>query len=73
MSQWTRALQAAIFVVFESPVQMLCDSPSNYYKENEFTLFIASIPTTWDEIRAIKAEASEWAEDYSLCTKRYIA
>ena len=59
MSQWTRAHQAAIFVVFESPVQMLCDSPSNYYKENEFTLFIASIPTTWDEIRAIKAEASE--------------
>ena len=60
MSQGTRAHQAAIFVVFESPVQMLCDSPSNYYKEDEFTSFIASIPTTWDEIRAIKAKAGEY-------------
>ena len=59
MSQGTRAHQAAIFVVFESPVQMLCDSPSNYYKEDEFTSFIASVPTTWDETRAIEAVAGE--------------
>lgn len=59
MSQGTRAHQAAIFIVFESPVQMLCDSPSNYYKEDEFTSFIASIPTIWDETRAIEASAGE--------------
>lgn len=59
MSQGTRAHQAAIFVVFESPVQMLCDSPSNYEREKEFTSFIASVPTTWDEIRAMEAKAGE--------------
>lgn len=59
MSQGTRAHQAAIFVVFESPVQMLCDSPSNYYRENDFTSFIASVPTTWDETRAVEAVAGE--------------
>lgn len=59
MSQGTRAHQAAIFVVFESPVQMLCDSPSNYEREKEFTSFIASVPTTWDETMAIEAKAGE--------------
>ena len=36
MSQGTRAHQAALYVVFESPLQMLCDSPSHYLREAEF-------------------------------------
>ncbi len=66
MSQGTRAHQAAIFVAFESSVQMLCDSPSNYYKVPEYTDFIASIPTVWDETRAIAAKAG----DYLLIARR---
>ncbi|GAB6008699.1 glycoside hydrolase family 97 protein [Dysgonomonas reticulitermitis] len=60
MSQGTRAHQGALFVVFESPLQMFADSPSNYYKTPDFTSFIARIPTVWDETKAIEAEAGKY-------------
>ena len=60
MSQGTRAHQGALFIVFESPLQMFADSPSNYYKTPEFTSFIAQIPTVWDETKAIEAEAGKY-------------
>lgn len=37
MSQGTRAHQAALYVIYESPLQMLCDSPSHYLRTPEFT------------------------------------
>ncbi len=49
MSQGTRAHQVAMYVVYEAPLQMLCESPSRYYKEQETVDFIVKIPTTWDE------------------------
>ena len=60
MSQGTRAHQGALFIVFESPLQMFADSPSNYYKTPDFTSFIAQIPTVWDETKAIEAEAGKY-------------
>ena len=45
ISLGTRAHQAALYVVYESPLQMLADSPSNYYKAPEFASFISRIPT----------------------------
>jgi alpha-glucosidase len=61
MSQGTRAHQAALYVVFESPLQMLCDSPSHYMRNPELTRFIAAVPTVWDETRALHASAGEYA------------
>ena len=49
MSQGTRCRQLAEYVVFESPLNMLCDTPVNYIKEQECTDFITSIPTVWAE------------------------
>lgn len=60
MSQGTRAHQGALFITFESPLQMFADSPSNYYKTPDFTSFIAKIPTIWDETRAIEAKAGKY-------------
>ena len=60
MSQGTRSHQAAIFVVFESPLMMLCDSPSNYYKAPDFTKFITSVPTMWEKTIAQEAVAGEY-------------
>lgn len=60
MSQGTRAHQGALFIAFESPLQMFADSPSNYYKTPDFTSFIAQIPTVWDETKAIEAEAGKY-------------
>ncbi len=52
----TRAYQMALFVVFESGLQMLADNPTNYYKNRECTDFITSVPTTWDETVVLNAE-----------------
>lgn len=60
MSQGTRCHQIALYIVFESPIQMLCDSPSNYYKERESTEFISKIPVTWDETVLLEADISEY-------------
>lgn len=60
MSQGTRCRQLATYVIFESPFNMLCDSPSNYMKEEECTQFIASVPTVWDETMALEGKVSEY-------------
>ena len=60
MSQGTRCRQLAQYVIFESPLNMLCDSPSNYLKEKECTDFIAAVPEIWDETRGIDGKVSEY-------------
>ena len=60
MSQGTRCHQVAMYVVYESPLQMLADSPSQYLREPECTKFIAQIPTTWDESRVLAGEVGKY-------------
>lgn len=57
----TRAYQMALFVIFESGLQMLADNPTLYYRNAESTSFITKVPTTWDETKALKALAGEYA------------
>ena len=59
-AQGTRAFQMALYVVLESGVQMLADNPTRYYQNEDCTRFIASVPTTWDETRALEAKAGEY-------------
>lgn len=56
----TRAYQLALFVVFESGVQMLADNPTLYRQNDDCTRFIASVPVTWDETRIVAAEAGKY-------------
>lgn len=60
MSQGTRCRQLALYVTFDSPLNMLCDSPSNYMREQECTDYIAEIPTVWDETRVLDASMGEY-------------
>ncbi len=60
MSQGTRCRQLVEYVIFESPFNMLCDSPSNYLKEDECTQFIANVPTTWDETIVLDGKVGEY-------------
>ncbi len=60
MSQGTRCRQLAEYVIFESPFNMLCDSPSNYMQEDECTRFIAGVPTTWDETVVLDGKVGEY-------------
>lgn len=60
MSQGTRCRQLAEYVVFESPLNMLCDSPSNYEREQECTDFIATVPSIWDETKVLNGEVGRY-------------
>ena len=60
MSQGTRCHQLALYVVLESPLNMLCDSPTNYEKEPDYTRFVAEIPTVWDETRVLEGKVGEY-------------
>ncbi|MGM9739581.1 MAG: glycoside hydrolase family 97 catalytic domain-containing protein [Candidatus Cryptobacteroides sp.] len=60
MSQGTRCRQLAEYVIFESPLNMLCDSPSAYLSEPECTDFIAAVPTVWDETMALDGKVGEY-------------
>lgn len=55
----TRVNQLAMYVVFESGLQMLADNPTLYYRNLDCTKFITSVPTTWDETRALVAKVGE--------------
>lgn len=57
----TRVSQLALYVVFESGIQMLADNPTLYYRNPDCTEFITSVPTTWDETKALIATAGEMA------------
>jgi len=66
MSLGTRCHQLAMYVVYESPLQMLSDSPSNYLREPEMMEFLAAVPTEWDETKVLDARIA----DYVLVARR---
>lgn len=60
MALGTRCHQLAMYVVFESPLQMLADSPSNYLREPEAMEFLAAVPTVWDDTKVLDAKIAEY-------------
>ena len=58
-STGTRAYQMALYVIFETGLQMLADNPTNYYREKECTEFITKVPVTWDETKVLYAKIGE--------------
>jgi len=60
MSQGTRAHQVAMYVVYDAPLTMLCDSPSHYLREEESTAFIAAIPPVFDATQVLSGRVGEY-------------
>ncbi|MFB3905590.1 MAG: glycoside hydrolase family 97 protein [Acidobacteriota bacterium] len=60
MSQGTRCHQLAMFVVYESPLQMLCDTPSNYDREPEILDLLANVPSVWEESRVLDGRIGDY-------------
>ena len=60
MSQGTRVHQMAMYTVFEAPLQMMADSPTKYMQNQECTDFIAQVPTTFDETKALDGKLGEY-------------
>jgi alpha-glucosidase len=67
MSLGTRCHQLAMYVVYESPLQMLADSPSNYLREREAMEFLGPVPTVWDETKVLDARIG----DYVVVARRH--
>lgn len=59
MSLGTRCHQLAMYVVFESPLQMLADNPTHYYKEPACMEFLKSVPSVWDTTIAVSGKVGE--------------
>ncbi len=59
MSMGTRCHQLAMYVVYESPLQMLADSPSHYYDEPECMEFLSVVPTVWDTTIVLSAKIAD--------------
>jgi len=66
MSLGTRCHQLAMYVVYDAPLQMLCDSPTNYYKEKESIEFISQMKTVWDDTKVLDAKVG----DYIITARR---
>ena len=62
MSQATRCHQLAMYIIYDAPLTMLCDTPTNYEAEPEFTAFMAQIPTVWDSHRVVDGIIGEYIE-----------
>jgi len=69
--QTTRGQALAMYVVYESPLQMLSDSPLTYSKTDGVwpqpneewqpgLEFLAEVPVTWDETRALQGNIGEY-------------
>ncbi len=60
MSQGTRCHQLAMFVAYDSPLQMFSGNPSDALKEPDYTSFLLSLPTTWDETKVLDAKLGDY-------------
>lgn len=60
MTMGTRCHQLAMYIVHDSPLTMLADSPTDYEREPEYTNFLASLPTVFDETRILQGKIGEY-------------
>jgi alpha-glucosidase len=60
MSMGTRCHQLAMYAIYESPLQMLSDSPSKYLREPEVMEFLGPVPAVWDETAVLEASIGEY-------------
>jgi len=60
VSMGTRCHQLACYVVQDSPFTMLCDTPTNYEREQESVDIITSVPDTFDETLILQGEMGKY-------------
>ena len=62
--QTTRGQAIAMYVVYDSPFQMVSDSPSAYRNADgswaDGAQFISQVPTTWDETRVVDGDIGQY-------------
>jgi alpha-glucosidase len=61
MSQGTRVHQAAMYIMYDAPIQMLADNPVLYMREEAYTKFVTQIPTVWDTTIGVEGKIGQYA------------
>jgi alpha-glucosidase len=59
MVMGTRAQQLALYVIFQTPLQMVSDSPQSYAGEAAFQ-FIKDVPVSWDATHVLNGRPGEF-------------
>lgn len=59
MVMGTRAQQLALYVIFQTPIQMVSDSPQSYAGASGFQ-FIKDVPADWDSTRELNGAPGEY-------------
>jgi len=49
-----------MYVVYESPLQMLADNPTNYYREPVCMEFLSKVPAVWDKTIVLDAKIADY-------------
>lgn len=60
MSFGTRCHQLAMFVVYDSPIQIFSGNPSQGYLQPDFMQLLGSIPTGWDNTIVLEAKVENY-------------
>ena len=61
MSYGTRCHQLGMYIVYYSPLQMLCDAPTAYEPYPDILSFLSEVPVSWDETIALDGKVGEYA------------
>ena len=61
MSMGTRCHQLGLYVIFDSPLQMLADAPSHYLEEPLAMEFLSAVPSVWDETVPLFGKVGDFA------------
>lgn len=60
-TQGTRCHELAMYVVFDEPFAMFCDSPAEYRKYPDIMTYLSAVPVSFDDTRILKARLGEYA------------
>lgn len=60
MTMGTRAHQVALYTVYDSPLTMLCDVPTQYEKNPETLAYLASMPRMYESEKVLSGELGEY-------------
>jgi len=61
MSLGTRCQELAEYVIINSPLVMLADSPDEYRKYPDILKYLSEVPATWDDTKVLDAKVGEYA------------
>jgi alpha-glucosidase len=60
MTLGTRCNQLAMYVVYESLLQMFCDIPTHYYREPETMEFLKAVPVEWKNTVPLEGKVGDY-------------